>query len=46
MASFAKALAQAKKAAESKFFAKTNVLGALAEACDRAQDKLPDDDAH
>jgi len=36
MASFAEVLAQAKKAAESDFFAKTNVLGALAEACDRA----------
>jgi len=35
MASFAEALAQAKKAAESEFLAKTNILSALADACDR-----------
>jgi len=46
MASFAEALAQARKAAESEFLAKINVLGTLADACDRAQEKLPDDDAH
>ena len=46
MASFAEVLAQAKKAAESEFLAKTNVLNALAGSCDRALEKLPDDEAY
>jgi len=46
MASFAEALAQAKKAAESEFLAKTDVLNALASSCDRALEKLPDDEAY
>ena len=46
MVSFTETFALAKKAAESEFLAKTTVLLALAEACDRAQEKLPDDDAY
>jgi len=46
MVSFAEALAKAKKEVESKFLAKTNVLEALAGACDRALNKLPDDAAY
>jgi len=46
MASFAEVLAQAKKAAESEFLAKINVLDALAGSYDRALEKLPDDEAY
>ena len=46
MASFTEVLAQAKKAAESEFLAKTNVLDAFAGSCDWALEKLPDDEAY
>jgi len=46
MVSFTEALAKAKKAAESEFLAKINVLEALAGARNRALNKLPDDDAY